>query len=177
MTSSPDTAPAPSIDAVLRLGVQEILTARNFQIAFESFLAELPLQCPEFAAQISPGAERPIGLVLFREIWNHTPRPDLGWHRQTLTKPERNSPCPCGSGLKYKQCCGGPQVPSPFPSEGLTVLAYVLETVPVSSYGSLPFGQLDPEELAHVANQWQDEGRNLVAGRIIGAGRAPWPTP
>lgn len=20
--------------------------------------------------------------------------------------PERNSPCPCGSGLKYKKCCG-----------------------------------------------------------------------
>jgi len=21
-------------------------------------------------------------------------------------KPERNAPCPCGSGKKYKQCCG-----------------------------------------------------------------------
>ncbi len=21
-------------------------------------------------------------------------------------KPERNDPCPCGSGKKYKQCCG-----------------------------------------------------------------------
>ena len=21
-------------------------------------------------------------------------------------KPERNQPCPCGSGKKYKQCCG-----------------------------------------------------------------------
>ncbi len=21
-------------------------------------------------------------------------------------KPERNSPCPCGSGKKYKKCCG-----------------------------------------------------------------------
>ena len=21
-------------------------------------------------------------------------------------KPKRNSPCPCGSGKKYKQCCG-----------------------------------------------------------------------
>ena len=23
-------------------------------------------------------------------------------------KPERNTPCPCGSGKKYKRCCGGP---------------------------------------------------------------------
>ncbi|MEK6677010.1 MAG: SEC-C metal-binding domain-containing protein [Planctomycetota bacterium] len=24
----------------------------------------------------------------------------------TNIKPERNDPCPCGSGKKYKQCCG-----------------------------------------------------------------------
>ncbi len=23
-------------------------------------------------------------------------------------KPERNDPCPCGSGKKYKKCCGKP---------------------------------------------------------------------
>jgi len=23
-----------------------------------------------------------------------------------LKKPERNKPCPCGSGFKYKKCCG-----------------------------------------------------------------------
>ena len=24
------------------------------------------------------------------------------------TQPKRNDPCPCGSGKKYKQCCGKP---------------------------------------------------------------------
>ncbi|HEY5682465.1 MAG TPA: SEC-C metal-binding domain-containing protein, partial [Sulfuricaulis sp.] len=24
-------------------------------------------------------------------------------------KPERNDPCPCGSGKKYKKCCGSSQ--------------------------------------------------------------------
>ncbi len=24
-----------------------------------------------------------------------------------MTKPGRNDPCPCGSGKKYKHCCGG----------------------------------------------------------------------
>ncbi|OGN61351.1 MAG: hypothetical protein A3F09_03655 [Chlamydiae bacterium RIFCSPHIGHO2_12_FULL_49_11] len=23
-----------------------------------------------------------------------------------MTQPERNDPCPCGSGKKYKKCCG-----------------------------------------------------------------------
>jgi len=26
----------------------------------------------------------------------------------TTTKINRNSPCPCGSGKKYKKCCGSP---------------------------------------------------------------------
>jgi SEC-C motif-containing protein len=25
--------------------------------------------------------------------------------RETVKKPGRNDPCPCGSGKKYKQCC------------------------------------------------------------------------
>ncbi len=25
---------------------------------------------------------------------------------QSAEKPRRNDPCPCGSGKKYKQCCG-----------------------------------------------------------------------
>jgi len=166
MTASVARESPPEIDAVLRLGVQETLAAGDFGSAFESFIAELPRQCPEFAAHIPPGAERPLGMALFREIWNHTPRPDQGWQRQTLPKPERNGPCPCGSGAKYKQCCGSPQGAAPFPSEGFTVLAYVLETVPVSGYATLPFKQLDPEELAHVADQWQKEGR-IEAATIL----------
>ena len=173
MTSHPTPEDPPTIDGVLRLGVQEILAAGDCQTAFQAFRAALPLRCPEFFAEIPPGAERPLALVLFREIWNHTPRPDLGWQRQTLPKPERNGPCPCGSGAKYKQCCGMPQSPVPFPSEGLSVLGYVLKTVPVTRYASLPFAQLDPEELAHVANQWQDEGRIEAATLLLEGLLAP----
>ena len=37
-----------------------------------------------------------------------TPKESL----KTGKKPSRNSPCPCGSGLKYKECCGksGPKI-------------------------------------------------------------------
>ena len=28
---------------------------------------------------------------------------------RTDTKPDRNQPCPCGSGKKYKRCCGRTQ--------------------------------------------------------------------
>jgi uncharacterized protein len=29
-------------------------------------------------------------------------------YRRTVPKLGRNDPCPCGSGKKYKQCCGKP---------------------------------------------------------------------
>jgi len=39
---------------------------------------------------------------------------DLGVHtpeaRRNVSKVERNDPCPCGSGKKYKKCCGGATV-------------------------------------------------------------------
>jgi uncharacterized protein len=39
-----------------------------------------------------------------RELWR-----TLGPRQQTVHKaptPGRNDPCPCGSGKKYKKCCG-----------------------------------------------------------------------
>ncbi len=162
-----------AFDAMLRMAVQETLATTDFAIAFENFLAELPRQAPGFAAQIPPGAERPIGLALFREIWNRTPRPDIGWKRLTLPKPERNAPCLCGSGRKYKQCCCEPGNGFPFPSQGFSVLSYVLETIPVAQYGQLPFKQLDPEEVAHVASEWGKEGRIEPATLLLEALLAP----
>jgi uncharacterized protein len=41
-------------------------------------------------------------------------KPDLGVHapesRRSTPKVGRNDPCPCGSGKKYKKCCGGATV-------------------------------------------------------------------
>ncbi|MDP2135359.1 MAG: SEC-C metal-binding domain-containing protein [Sulfuritalea sp.] len=168
MIADAEHSETADLDALLRMGVHEALAGTDFKNAFESFLAELPRQTPGFMTRVPAGAERAIGLALFREIWNHTPRPDLGWKRLTLPKPERNAPCPCGSGRKYKQCCAPSEGTSPFPG-GFTVLRYVLETVPVASYGNLPFRQLDPEEVAHVASEWQTDGRIEPATLLLEA--------
>lgn len=170
-----DTPPDSNaeFDAMLRMGVLEVLASTDFKTALEKFLDELPRQSPGFAAHIPSGSERQIGFALFREIWNHTLRPDLGWKRLTLPKPERNAPCPCGSGMKYKQCCGPMDGNSPFPSQGFSVLSYVIETIPVAQYGSIPFRQLDPEEVAHVASEWQKDKRVEPATLLLEALLAP----
>lgn len=159
MTPSTPYIQTPELDALLRLGVRETLATTDFPTALAAFLAALPETAPDLVAEISPGAERAFGFALLREIWNRTPRPDRGWKRLPLAKPERNAPCPCGSGRKYKQCCAkleglGPPLPDRF-----TLLGYVLETIPVARYRTLPYKQLDPEEVAHVASEWGKEGR------------------
>src|SRR5213595_2081494 len=80
--------------------------------AFENFLATLPQFLVKEQAP-SPGSPAP----------QHAPRPqpamamaggsgdgemklDLAPVRRELPKVGRNEPCPCGSGKKYKNCCG-----------------------------------------------------------------------
>src|SRR5437763_16418022 len=93
--------------------------------AFENFLASLPqfLQRPEDSAPSANGdgngsGRRPPGNRM------NTPAPanrtttttsggdgdevtlDLAPVRREMPKVGRNDPCPCGSGKKFKNCCG-----------------------------------------------------------------------
>ncbi|MDP1956711.1 MAG: SEC-C metal-binding domain-containing protein, partial [Rhodocyclaceae bacterium] len=158
---------AEEFDELLRFGVQAALATTDFVSACNAYRESLPDLAPQFAAMMPPGSERAIAFAMFREIWNHLPRPDQGWKPLTLPKPERNAPCPCGSGQKHKQCCGPLSGTSPFGPSGFSVLAYVLETIPVAQYKNLPFKKLNPEELAHVAEQWLEDGRDDAAAALL----------
>ncbi len=52
-----------------------------------------------------PELEKPLAAVLARLVWNATPLPGNRYRPRPLSKPQRNDPCFCGSGRKYKQCC------------------------------------------------------------------------
>lgn len=47
----------------------------------------------------------PRALATLRLLWKHTPHPACGYVCPSLPEPERNAPCQCGSGRKYKHCC------------------------------------------------------------------------
>lgn len=149
----------PDVSDLFRMGVHESLLTTDFDAGFEAFFGLFADAAPKLAKRLDPEARRGFLWPIFRAIWNHTPRPDMGWKRLTEPKPERNTPCPCGSGLKYKQCCATLNMPDVFGGEGFSVLQYVFETIPVRSYATLPFANLDPTEVAHVAREWLDEDR------------------
>ncbi len=162
MNPSPLSDSNAEFDELMRVAVRCALEVAEFQAAFESYRKLLPMVAPGFFAQMPPveDAQRAISFAMFRQIWNRVPRPDNGWRPQPLPKPERNAPCPCGSGRKYKQCCGPLAGTTPFDDEGLSLLSYVLERIPASQFKTLPFKKLSPEELGHVAEQWLEQQRH-----------------
>src|ERR1700736_1082634 len=88
--------------------------------AFENFLATLPQfllkeQAPSSGSDgiLGAGAQRPAGVrTNVPTSDTRALEPENGEHaielpvRRSIPKVGRNEPCPCGSGKKYKNCCG-----------------------------------------------------------------------
>ncbi len=106
----------------------------------EAFLAWVRDEAAErmprlFAGLPDEAARRSTASELGRSLWNVVPLPGNGFRPRPLAEPERNDPCPCGSGLKYKKCCApwAAEIPT-FDPEGiwrLLVAALPLEQVEV----------------------------------------------
>jgi Flp pilus assembly protein TadD len=149
------------IDRLMREATRIVCGTRDFATGLTRFIDVLPTLAPQLAlatAENDAESRRALCSVLFREIWNHVPRPDNGFRPLPMPKQERNNPCQCGSGKKYKQCCGRFEGAAPFDAQGLSLLKYVLEDLPPAAYATLPFRHLSAEELAFVADQWLQEG-------------------
>lgn len=149
------------IDNLMREATRIVCATRDFAAGLARFIEVLPELAPQLALAVAENdaeSRRALCGVLFREIWNHVPRPDNGFRPLPMPRQERNGPCQCGLGKKYKQCCGRFGDAVPFDAQGLSLLKYVLEDIPETSYAALPFRHLSAEELAFVADQWLQEG-------------------
>mgnify|MGYP000961141144 CR=1 FL=1 len=97
--------------------------------------------------------QQALATSLGMELWNHLPRPDNDFKPRKLREPGRNDPCPCGSGRKFKNCCGGMgRPPTPFGEEVL--LPIVLGFLSKKDLAALPPRRFSPELLAVTANEW-----------------------
>ncbi|MDX8404843.1 MAG: SEC-C metal-binding domain-containing protein [Mariprofundus sp.] len=89
-------------------------------------------------------------------IWNHTPLPSRQYQTSPVLLPKRNERCFCGSGKKFKACCGRlahalPPVTEIFLLEMVlrsvskSELSRVWRVIPHSTLGSIAFSA-DPED-------------------------------
>lgn len=134
-----------------------------------------PQIAPRFISQLPDDAVFRRGFLtqFARILWNKTPLPGNRFQPHPIPKPERNQPCLCGSGKKYKHCCHALESLE----QGLpefSMLLHVLEIVPAKQFADLPFSHLNLDELAYVANTWMSNGRAKEAAKLLEGLFADW---
>jgi len=81
----------------------------------DEFLQWAQKSTPVLAPNLLEGFEgeerRKMAYWVGVNLWDSAPQPAHHFKPTPLDKPGRNSRCPCGSGLKYKQCCA--RLPKP----------------------------------------------------------------
>ena len=166
----PETSENPTAELDVLLGASARYALGPIDgTAFVRWFAEvLPILCPDFVSAFPHDEEsrRSAFQSLGRLLWNRMPLPDNGFRPRPLPKPERNAPCLCGSGRKYKHCCAlAESLPDPFAE--LSLLKYVLAQYPRTQLRSLPLAGLDLEELAYIGGEWRREGRAADAEALL----------
>jgi tetratricopeptide (TPR) repeat protein len=155
----------------------EFLLARSVAVILKSENPELFLHwfgnyaqplAPNFFRQFGAHSEalRSFAAFFARYIWNRTALPGNHFRPLPLPNPERNAPCLCGSGRKYKQCCLRME-PSQDMFPNLSLLPYVLDNLTAKQRSALPYEYLSPEELEHVASGWLEKGRAADAAKLL----------
>jgi len=105
---------------------------------------------------------RRLGLAMVRAVWCALPLPALDFACPKAPSPERNSPCYCGSGRKFNQCCE--PITRNVPLQDVDLLPQVLAAVPRRTWKALSGSRVDIDRIAHVADECRRIGeRQFVA--------------
>ena len=174
-----EDGPSPEeTEALARLIGRGLLVAMTDEdmAGLEDYLAaELPRTMDPAPPASDPRMRALVAHVTW-VIWNAAPLPSAGFRPRPARTPERNEPCPCGSGAKFKKCCGAfsQDVPS-IPADAVwETLAAEIEAGPAERL--LETAGLPPGALAPLARRLADLGRapralELLRKSLAGAGK------
>lgn len=102
-----------------------------------------------------------------RQLWGHMPVPSNRWRARGVPKLERNAPCHCGSGRKYKQCCAEFEH-MPLPLEPETLLVLALDAAGPQWLTGEKLRQVPAQALGYAALNWNDAGLADKTVAVIG---------
>ena len=100
MNSDPDHALGDFFSDIIEDAISHILEHEDAQEFLDWFLRKV-------LDHTADPDVRPLASAMSRAIWNATPLPGNDFQPRPLPAPGRNDLCPCGSGNKFKRCCGG----------------------------------------------------------------------
>jgi tetratricopeptide (TPR) repeat protein len=157
-TSPPDFE--QQIENLLSLAGYEVCSEPSAEDFVTWFRRTVPKVMPALLAKVDPAPEeldkflRVAALNLFAEL----PQPAHDLQRVSQPRPGRNDPCSCGSGKKYKHCCGQMAMPPLFGN--MNLLRYVLDAYPKRRLGEVVASKADMDEVADTARQWNEWGED-----------------
>lgn len=150
---------AEEIASFFRDAVAEALRTEDSAAFLDWVREEAPERTPELFEDLpDERARQGIASELGRTIWNGIPLPGNGFRPRPIARPERNDPCPCGSGAKYKKCCGewAGSVPALDPE---LLWVFVVQELPLEKVEALGESGRVPRHLAgDIATGLLDEG-------------------
>jgi tetratricopeptide (TPR) repeat protein len=115
-----------------------------------------------------PGLRRRVAIALVRALWRQMPDPTHRYAPAPLPNPERNAPCHCGSGLKYKKCCE--PIERGVPIERMNLLPHLLEALPKKRWAELVGSRIALEMVGVTAHEWSGERKDEEALTLL----EPW---
>jgi tetratricopeptide (TPR) repeat protein len=166
-----DTTPPPDfehqIEMLLSLAGRQAVSNPTPVAFTQWFKFVVPKLMPALLEQIPPEPEeidrflRSAALNLFADL----PMPGHGLQPVGQPKQGRNDPCACGSGQKYKHCCGANSMPPLFGN--LNLLRYVLAAYPTSRLGEVAASNASIDAVAETAYQWLGGGDAARASALL----------
>jgi tetratricopeptide (TPR) repeat protein len=142
--------------------VAKVLASESLDDFLDWFWNELFRASASAEQPLDAAGAHALGTMLGRSIWGATPAPHNDFRPRALPEPGRNEPCICGSGRKYKRCCGGGPRPAALRPEDLWPI--VLEVLPPAGRkAALDSGRVPLAGLLQLAGQAIDDGRPKFA--------------
>ena len=153
-----ETADTERFEQVILLAVRQIIDDPHPGHFFTWAAAEIPHILGLHDHGLEPVEVRRLSNLLATAIWNATPQPDHGFRVQPLPPPAELAPCPCGSGQRYRDCCGDLDDVPELSSELIWEL--LLDELPERTLkDALEAGAVPGPLLAKVADRWLEQDR------------------
>nr|WP_295385832.1 hypothetical protein [uncultured Thiodictyon sp.] len=153
-----ETADTERFEQVILLAVRQIINGATPQEFFAWAEVEVPQGLGLYDYGLDTVEIRRLAHLLATSIWNATPRPDQGFSLQPLPTPWPEAACPCGSGERYRYCCGAVDDLPELSSELIWEL--LLDELPERTLqDALASGAIPRPLLARLADRWLEQDR------------------
>ena len=146
------------LDCFLKLAGRQAMSDVSPQAFIDWFRLSAPTVFPALISQIPDDPEeiRRFLRMAAKSLYADLPIPARGLVAPGPSRTGRNDPCDCGSGAKFKHCCGSVSIPPLFGQ--MNHLRYVLDAYPKSRLAEVSASKASVDAVANTAEQWQDEG-------------------